>query len=133
MKPRHYFFGRLLLPAAVLISFSGSAVAANLWDGGGGNANWTTALNWDDNNTASSVTTSNVSFGGVIGLNSINDYTGYTAWQNILFNSGAGSFNPTSTTGADGDLYDKIENNSTNAQSVTIDAISLNSTPPWAI
>ena len=47
MKTRPFFFGRFVLPAAALISFSGSAHAANqVWKAVPTDANWTTTTNW---------------------------------------------------------------------------------------
>ena len=47
MKTRPFFFGRLLLPPATLITFSCSAHAANqVWKAVPTDANWTTTTNW---------------------------------------------------------------------------------------
>lgn len=47
MKTRPFFFGRLLLPLATLITFSCSAHAANqVWKAVPTDANWTTTTNW---------------------------------------------------------------------------------------
>ncbi|HEY4417341.1 MAG TPA: autotransporter-associated beta strand repeat-containing protein [Verrucomicrobiae bacterium] len=68
---------------------SPGASSTGLWDGGGANANWSTAGNWDNN--AVPVFATSLTFAGNAGLNNNNDLTGVSA-NNITFDSAAGAF-----------------------------------------
>lgn len=127
MKPRFNPFFSSLASTAItfgLCYFPDKLSAANLWDAGGGaSLNWTTGANWDDNNPATSGSGNDVAFGA--GTASLNDYAGYVAWRSILFNSGLSAFTLNSSSGANWDLYPKVENLSANLATVNIDNISL--------
>jgi autotransporter-associated beta strand protein len=127
MKAHKNPFFRSLASTTMIVAFGfvpDKLSAANLWDAGGGaNTNWTTAANWDDNNTATSGSGNDVAFGA--GTTSLNDYAGYVAWRSIIFNSGLDTFTLNSSAGANWDLYFKIENLSANKATINIDNISL--------
>lgn len=94
MKPRPFFFGRLLLPAAALVSFSGSALAADQTWSGTTDGNWATGTNWSGGAAPGGAT------GGASGdtatfNNNVNTTVTVDATRNIkniLFDTGAGAF-----------------------------------------
>jgi len=59
------------------------------WDGGGADANWSTAGNW--NNDVVPVFATSLTFAGSAGLSNTNDLTGVSA-NSITFDSAAGAF-----------------------------------------
>ena len=63
--------------------------AANLWDGGGANANWTTAENWDNDVTPTFAAGLGITFGGNANLNPL--LTANTTIGTITFNNTAGA------------------------------------------
>jgi autotransporter-associated beta strand protein len=74
---------------AVLLAAAVQA-ADRIWDGGG-DANWSTAANWDGDATAP-VADDALFFGGTLGLVNSNDLDEGTSLSGITFNSGAGLF-----------------------------------------
>jgi len=60
------------------------------WDGGGGDNNFTTGANW--NNDVAPNESDNLSFGGSTRLTPNNDYAAGTEWGDIAFNPGASAF-----------------------------------------
>jgi autotransporter-associated beta strand protein len=101
------------LIAALIATGTLPLTAGTTWDGGGSDANWGTAANWDDNNPPPVGTGVVLSFAGSTNLAPVNNYTAWDDFGGILFSSGAGSFN---ITGSSIDLFGKIENNSANLQ-----------------
>ena len=87
------------------------------WDGGGGDNNWGTGNNWVDNSSPAPGTGSDLFFAGSTRLNPFNNYTAFDDFRNITFSSGAGAFN---ITGNAIDLFGKIENLSTTAQTFAL-------------
>lgn len=92
MKPRSPHFHRasraLFAATASWSLLIIQASAANLWDGGG-DGNWGTGTNWDDDNVPTFPV--GITFGGTSGLASTNNLNGITA-NGITFASGAGAF-----------------------------------------
>ena len=75
--------------AALLVSPLRAADAT--WDGGGGDANWSTAGNWTGD--VAPVAGSGLIFDGAPGLAATNDFAAGTKFADLIFNPGAGSFN----------------------------------------
>ncbi|MCG3150172.1 MAG: hypothetical protein PCFJNLEI_03651 [Verrucomicrobiae bacterium] len=114
----------LVLFAATL-AISNTAFAGTTWDGGGGDSNWGTGANWNDNLTPPTGTTVDLTFAGSTRLDPNNNYTAWDNFRSIYFASGAGAF---TITGNPIDFYDgKIENNSSSSQSLNITDFSFNS------
>ncbi len=94
MKSRASYFGRLLLPAAAIISFSGSAQAADQTWSGTTDGSWATGTNWSGNAVPGGAT--GVSSGDTATFNSsVNTTVTVDATRNIkniLFDTGAGAF-----------------------------------------
>jgi autotransporter-associated beta strand protein len=96
--------------------------AQTIWDGGGPDANWSDALNW--NNDIAPTYPQALTFDGTANLTTVNDNTGITV-NGITFNPTAGAFflnNNAITLGGD------IVNNSANLQTINL-ATTLNATP----
>lgn len=103
-----------------------SAQSVHTWNGGGLDANWSTAGNWTggapDGNDE-------IHFAGTTQLNPFNDFVGYNGYR-IFFDSGAGAF---TLSGNALTLFDfggnapKIENSSTSLQTINM-AITMNGT-----
>lgn len=74
---------------AALAAAAGPVMGANTWDGGAGDANWSSNANWDLD-TAPTLP-GLLTFSGTTGLISNNDLTGKTV-SGFTFNAGAGSF-----------------------------------------
>jgi len=91
------------------------AGAGNIWDGGGGNNNWSTAANWDSDTAP--LTSILLQFAGTVRLASNNNLTAGTQFNGIQFNSGAGAF----TLGGNAiNLGGDITNNSSNLQTINL-------------
>ncbi|MFD0894877.1 autotransporter-associated beta strand repeat-containing protein [Luteolibacter ambystomatis] len=121
MKPcsPRFLSTRIMLAASVL-SWPLAAThvsAANVWDGGG-DGNWGTGANWDDDNVPSFPV--GITFGGTGGLASTNNLTGITV-NGITFASGAGAF---VIGGNSFSLGGNIVNNSASLQTIN-NAIAL--------
>lgn len=112
------------ISAIIAIACGGIANAGNIWDGGGGDNNWGTGDNWSPGGNPSPGPGNDLFFAGTARLTPFNNYTAFDDWKNIIFNSGAGSFN---ITGDAIDLFGKIENQSVNGQTVGFGSIALNS------
>ncbi len=83
-------FGVASLSALFLASLlAPAAKAANLWDGYGIDDNWSTELNWDDDNVPAFPAA--LTFGGATRLTPTNDLDGLTV-NGITFAAGAGAF-----------------------------------------
>lgn len=109
---------------AMLSLFIVQANAGNTWDGGGGDNNWGTGANWSPDGSPAPGSGNDLFFGGSTRLSPFNNYTAFDDWRNITFNSGASSFN---LFGNAIDLFGKIENLSSNSQTVGLLSIALNS------
>jgi fibronectin-binding autotransporter adhesin len=77
------------LSAGLLTLGSQSVQAANTWDGGGVDGNWSTATNWDNDLVPTFPVA--LTFAGTTGLTSSNDLSSLTV-NGFTFNSGAGAF-----------------------------------------
>ncbi|MBC8126265.1 MAG: hypothetical protein H8M99_03845 [Gloeobacteraceae cyanobacterium ES-bin-144] len=125
-SPIRKTFGRAIIPAgtfAILITHS-MVHAGNTWDGGGGDDNWGTGNNWNPDGSPSPGSGNDLFFAGSTRLTPFNNYGAFDDWRNITFNAGASSFN---ITGSAIDLFGKIENLSSNTQTVGLTSIALNS------
>jgi len=90
------------------------ARAANLWDGGGADGNWSSLANWDDD--ALPLFPVALNFAGSAQLASINDQTGVTV-NGITFDASAGSF---TLSGNSLLLGGNVTNNSSNLQTISL-------------
>lgn len=90
--------------------------ADRTWDGGGSDANWSTADNWDGD-TDAPVAGDALLFGGSARLTNTNDLTAGMSIAGMAFNSGAGAF---SLRGNAVTLEGDITNGSSNAQTVNL-------------
>lgn len=104
-----------MLLAAVVAGSAGTGWSATIWDGGGGNDNWSTGANWDDNVAPTSGAT--LHFAGATRLTPSNDLAAGTAFGSLYFDSGAGSFTLGGNAIAPGVT---IENNSSETQTVAM-------------
>ncbi len=104
-----------LLTLSLLLA--GAAFAADrTWDGGGGDANWTSVTNWDGNATAP-VADDSLFFGGTVRLTNTNDLGEGTAFAGLTFNSGAGAF---VLSGNGITLGGNVANNDADAQTINL-------------
>ncbi len=82
---------RILLAAISLIAALSSTFAVDkTWDGGGGDNNWLTGLNWDANSAPSAG--DSLIFSGTTRLAPSNNFTASTQFNGLTFSSGAGTF-----------------------------------------
>src|SRR5687767_2291574 len=88
--------------------------AANTWDGGAANGNWSSPLNWDDDQVPAFVT--GVTFAGLANLSTANDLNNLTL-GGITFDPAAGSF---ALTGNAISLSGNIVNNSVVEQTINL-------------
>ena len=116
MKPTALFLSLLL------VSASSSEAATFTWDGGGGDSNWLTALNWSADVAPTALISNDLAFGGTLNLTTNNNFTAGSSFGNLTFAAGAGAF---SLGGNDLTLAGNITNSSSNAQ-----VINLNTTLP---
>jgi fibronectin-binding autotransporter adhesin len=100
------------LSAGLLTLGSQSAQAANTWDGGGVDGNWSTLANWDDDLVPTFPVA--LTFAGSTGLTSTNDLSSLTV-NGFTFSSGAGAF---VIGGNDITLGGNVLNSSTNLQTL---------------
>ena len=113
------------LGVASVLSFSTEHThAGNIWDGGGDDNIWGTGNNWSPDGSPSPGSGNDLFFAGNTRLTSNNNYGAFDDWRNLIFNPGAGAF---TLTGNSIDLFGKIENLSTNTQTVNFTSIALNS------
>src|SRR6187549_3842296 len=99
--------------AAILVS-AFHLQAANTWDGGAANGNWSSPLNWDDDLVPTFAT--GVTFGGLLNLSTANDLNNLTV-GGINFDAAAGSF---ALTGNAISLNGNIINNSVVEQTINL-------------
>ena len=111
VKPRRI---RFLTTVASTLLLAPAAFAANTWDGGGADGNWSNNLNWDSDSLPNYG--SPLSFGGSTGLTSNNDGA-TSSIVGITFNSGAGAF---TLSGSSVTLGGNITNNSATAQTINL-------------
>jgi autotransporter-associated beta strand protein len=116
--------GSALVAAAII---SSTTFAGTTWDGGGGDNNWGTGANWNDNSSPPVGTSVDLTFAGNTRLTPFNNYTAWDDFRAIYFASGAGSF---TITGNSIDFFDtsnggKIENNSSVLQTFSIANFSV--------
>ncbi len=111
----------------VLAHVAPPALAGTTWDGGGGDNLWGTGANWNDNSAPATGSTVDLTFAGTNRLSPNNNYTNYDDFRNIDFASGAGAF---TISGNAIDLFGRIENQSTNTQTVSLAALALQSGQP---
>ncbi|NLG00173.1 MAG: hypothetical protein GX565_08490 [Lentisphaerae bacterium] len=74
-----------------LLATTAVSAAERTWDGGGANANWSTAANWDGDASAP-VAGDALRFDGAAGVVNTNDLSAGTAFGGLFFSSGAGAF-----------------------------------------
>ena len=111
--------GMILAAAAASAMWLPTAHAAT-WDGGGGDANWTTGLNWAGD--AAPLAGESLVFDGALNTTTNNDFTADTLFNGINFAGTASSF----TLAGNGIiLTGDINQQSANAQTATL-GISLN-------
>ena len=117
---------RIFVGVATLVTFAliqNTNAQTDTWDGGGGDNNFGTGNNWADNSSPGVGSGWTLTFAGSTRLSPYNNYGSWDDFGSWLFASGAGSFN---ITGNAIDLFGKIENNSSNNQTVGISAIGAN-------
>lgn len=114
---------RHLIGCGLAIWIPVEAHGGTTWDGGGSTNNWSDGINWNDNVAPAAGQTVDLTFAGTTRPGPSNNYADWSDFRNILFASGAGSYN---LTGAPIDLFGKIENNSTALQTVSLSQFSFN-------
>ena len=118
MKPLARSIAALIAIAPSLILLPQSASAGTIWDGGGADDNWGTGANWNDDLTPTVGPLVDLTFAGTTRLSPFNNYTAFDDFHSLIFDATAGSF---SLTGSALDIFGKIENYSTNVQTVGFD------------
>jgi autotransporter-associated beta strand protein len=122
MKPSYITTTRLSFAIAAMLA-SHSAMAADLtWSGGGIDANWLTAANWEG---VAPVANDSLFFAGSTQLGPVNNATSGTQFNGITFNSGAAAF---TLSGNAINLGGNISNNSTANQTVNLNLALLGAT-----
>ncbi len=100
------------------------AVQAQTWTGGGTDDNFGTGANWSGGAPPTPGTGTILTFAGTTRLTPFSNYTAFDDFGQILFASGAGAF---TISGNAIDLFGKIENNSTNLQTIALGSIGTGS------
>lgn len=115
--------------AAVIISVWGvnAAQAGTTWDGGGADDNWGTSANWNPDGPPPVGSTVDLIFDGSTRLTPFNNYTAFDDFHSLTFAAGAGAF---TVSGNSVDLFGKIENYSTNTQTLALSDIAINGGQP---
>ncbi len=126
MKPLTRSIAALIAIAPSLLFLPQSASAGTIWDGGGADDNWGTGANWNDDLTPPVGVLVDLSFAGATRLTPFNNYTAFDDFHSILFDASAASFN---LFGNAIDIFGKIENYSTNPQTVSLD-LAINAGQP---
>lgn len=124
MNPRILKFR--LLAAFVAANVTPLVHAGTLWDGGGSDDLFGSGDNWDPNGAPSPGSTVDLTFDGTTRLNPNNNYTAFDDFRNLDFAAGAGSF---VISGSAIDLFGRVENQSTNLQTVSL-ALAINAGQP---
>ena len=93
--------------------------AVKTWDGGGGNANWNTAANWDGAGSgAVPAAGDSLVFAGATRLSNTNNFTAGTSFDGISFASGASAFTLGGTSSVA--LTSGVTNSSSSLQTITL-------------
>lgn len=100
-----------------------SGLQAQTWDGGGGDANWTTGLNWVSN--LAPVANDSLVFDGAVQVANTNDFAAGTQFNGLTFAPTAGVF---VIGGNSINLGGNIVNNSANTQTLNMDLALLQNT-----
>ena len=106
---------RVLLLLALLPLFLSAAASDRTWNGGGGDAKWTSAANWGG---TAPVAADALCFGGSSRVVNTNDLAADLPFAGITFNSGAGAF---TLRGNRLTLGGGVTNFSTSSQTVSLD------------
>lgn len=104
-----------------------TAQAGTTWDGGGADDNWGTAGNWNPDGPPPVGGTVDLTFDGTTRLTPFNNYTAWDDFHSLTFAAGAGAF---TLSGNSVDLFGKIENYSTNTQTIGLTDIAINAGQP---
>jgi autotransporter-associated beta strand protein len=120
--PRCLLFRVSLWCVALLPSISQGG--SFTWNGGGDDDNWQTPQNWSTAVAPTLGSDADLHFAGSTHLAPVNDFASSSDISSIFFDSGAGAFN---VSGNSLNLFGKIENNSANAQTLSISSLSINS------
>ena len=116
--PANFAWNTSGLYSAGMVSLAGTLV----WNGGGPDANWTTAANWSGFTLGPYVT---LAFDGSNHLNPANNFTANSQFSGIVFQSTAGTF---TLAGNPLQLLGDVVNNSPNPQTINLDAQLLGDT-----
>jgi len=101
-------------------------VTTATWDGGGSNNAWTNSVNWTNNATPDPTAT--LHFDGSTRLTPSNNFSAGTNFSSIYFDAGAGSFN---LVGNPVTLNNRIQNSSTNPQTISLPIILSTGSTVW--
>lgn len=112
--------------ATVAFGLSPQLSAGTLWDGGGADNDWLTADNWDPDGAPGTGSTVDLTFAGTTRLTSNNNYADWEDFRNLDFAAGAGAF---TLTGANIDLFGRIENQSSSLQTISL-TLAINAGQP---
>lgn len=115
---RTHAFAVLVALVAAAIFTPAARAADYIWDGGGGDDNWGTTANWNPDGVVYTGSGNYVHFAGSTRTTPYNNYTAWDDFGGIVFDSGAGVF---TISGNAIDLFGKIENNSSSAQTVNLE------------
>ena len=115
ISKRLFQFSPTCVATVVSMAITG-AVHAQTWTGGGSDDLWGTGANWGGTAPSPSTTT-DITFAGSTRLTPQNNYTAFNDFRSIYFATGASSF---TINGNAIDLFGKIENNSSNTQTVNL-------------
>lgn len=124
MKP--YTLDPRFLAACLAACTSPLLHAGTTWDGGGSDDLFGSGDNWDPNGAPSPGNTTDLTFTGTTRLTPNNNYTPFDDFRNLDFAAGAGAF---VITGNAIDIFGRVENQSTNLQTVSI-ALAINAGQP---
>lgn len=115
MKP--YTLDPRFLAACLAACTSPLLHAGTTWDGGGSDDLFGSGDNWDPNGAPSPGATTDLAFTGTTRLTPNNNYTSFDDFRNLDFAAGAGAF---VITGNPIDLFGRVENQSTNLQTISM-------------
>jgi autotransporter-associated beta strand protein len=115
-----------LVAAIVAANVTPLVHAGTLWDGGGSDDLFGSGDNWDPNSAPSPGSTVDLTFDGTTRLTPDNNYAAFDDFRNFDFAAGAGSF---VITGSAINLFGRVENQSTNLQTVSL-ALAINAGQP---
>jgi autotransporter-associated beta strand protein len=115
-----------LVAAFVAANVTPLVHAGTLWDGGSSDDLFGSGGNWDPDGAPSPGDTVDLTFDGTTRLTPDNNYTAFDDFRNLDFAAGAGAF---VITGNAIDLFGRVENQSTNLQTVSL-ALAINAGQP---